>query len=126
MAFRFGGSGEDANLLLFFCFLDGFGLFLRRLGGSWRCKRRRKTNEAQENKDWKQGVEQRLLPVEIHRPPDLGVLSAISRAVGGLFAGRESETASEVKLTAPPPRGCLVHADRRTSCWTSEGLLSDA
>jgi hypothetical protein len=40
--------------------------------------------------------------------------------VGGLFGGRASDTATEVKLTAPPVRGCSAHADRRTSCWNTK------
>jgi hypothetical protein len=44
---------------------------------------------------------------------------ALRLAFSRRFAGLKS-------IAARPLRGCSIHADRRTSCWRSEGRFSDA
>ena len=114
------GAGHERNLLFLFILLDGFGLLLCWFGSPRRRKRRRETDEAKKDQDRKQEIEERLLPVDIHGPRELGLSSAISSGVSRHHVGGcESVQAGDLTVAALPPRGCLIHADRRISCWRS-------
>ena len=63
--------------------LDRLGLLLGGLGSPWRSERWRKADEAKEDQNWKQSVEKRLLPVQVHGRPELGTLRTNSRGLVG-------------------------------------------
>ncbi len=117
--------GGSLPLLLFF--LDGFRLLLRRLCSSWRSKGWGEAYEAHEYEDRKQNIKERILPIDVHGPVEMRLLAAFSSGVASELSGCSSSARRRRRVQADgSSRGCLAHAERRTSCSSASTLVSDA